>query len=98
MPRDAKDLQNNCEMALVDCAICEAYGGCELSLAHSLRQLLWNHPDYLKTHSSSSKEQRMFVRDNLQNFKVVSDSNFPSTNLLMALTGLVIGLFVMLAI
>ena len=40
----------------------------------------------------------MFVRDNLQDFEVVPDSNFPSTNPLMALIGAVIGLFVMFAI
>lgn len=36
----------------------------------------------------------MFVRDDLQNFKTSSDVKFPSTNLLMVLTGAVMGLFV----
>jgi len=35
----------------------------------------------------------MFVRDDLQNFKVIPDSNFPSTNFLMALFRWGIGLF-----
>jgi hypothetical protein len=39
----------------------------------------------------------MFVRDNLQDFKVVSDSNFPSTNFIVAVTGILLGLFVVLA-
>lgn len=40
----------------------------------------------------------MFVRDNLQNFKTVSDVKFPNPNLLMALIGAVMGLFVTFAI
>lgn len=40
----------------------------------------------------------MFVQDNLQNVRVVSDVNFPSTKLLLMLTGVVIAPFVLLAI
>ena len=40
----------------------------------------------------------MFVRDNLQNLKVVSDINFPNTILFMMFTGAVIGTLALLAI
>jgi RNA recognition motif. (a.k.a. RRM, RBD, or RNP domain) len=34
-----------------------------LSLAHSLHQLLWNPPDYLKQHSSFSKNNKEVIRN-----------------------------------